>query len=285
MPYQSLPMLVTKKIIEYLEGRLRSAFDDDIDKHNETKKILHPLLSVGEVWLTYPAWSVGVSYSQFLRNNLVKRVVVTAPNWRNMHGKNSRETIAWSRYNGAIFPSATTLVVKLNKYKAVYYSKRSRATPPPMLKFNPVNWRKGVVDFVCALLQLTPAVTGVSAVAISVDATHKPHRGLCVMLVSELCRGCVTRLDLRCQVDSPMLLLRLYDVSGLTSITHGAKVVCSLIARLAYLNARTLKELHISPSTQNDWDSLIKCGNKSPAVYLSLVSLSMDIANTVSANG
>ncbi|KAJ2062791.1 hypothetical protein GGI17_002179 [Coemansia sp. S146] len=38
------------KIIEYLEGRPRNMFDDDIKKHNEKKKILYPLLSVGEVW-------------------------------------------------------------------------------------------------------------------------------------------------------------------------------------------------------------------------------------------
>ncbi|KAJ2862640.1 hypothetical protein GGH94_004157, partial [Coemansia aciculifera] len=190
MPFQSLfqalPMLVTEKTIEYLEGRPRNYYDDDINKHNETKRIIYPLFSVSEIWreaalesicddceivfdnahgvfrVKYPAWPEGVSYSQFPRNNMVKRVVVTAPGWKDMCDKSSAETIAWSRYNGAIFPSAITLVVKLNKSKAVYYSKTDRAKHSPTLTPNPVNCRAGVVDFARALLQLTPAVTGVS---------------------------------------------------------------------------------------------------------------------------
>ncbi|KAJ2750497.1 hypothetical protein GGI19_005075 [Coemansia pectinata] len=54
--FQAPPMLVAEKIVEYLEGRLRNAFDDAIDKHNETKKILHLLLSVDELAISsvYP---------------------------------------------------------------------------------------------------------------------------------------------------------------------------------------------------------------------------------------
>ncbi|KAJ2056772.1 hypothetical protein GGI17_006020 [Coemansia sp. S146] len=296
--FQSLPMLVVEKIVEYLEGRLIDFVVKCVSKHNETKKILYPLLSVSEIWceaalasicdnceivfdntrgffqVKYPAWSAGVSYSQFPRNNMVKRVVVTAPNWKDMCDKNSAETIAWSQYSGAIFPSATTLLVKLNKSKAVY-SKPGSAISPPTLTPNPVNWRAGAVDFACALLQLTPAITGVSVVTISVDATDKSHRDLRDMLVSELCRGSVTRLDVKNYIGHPLLSLLLHDVSRLMSITQGSGIACLLIARLAYLNARTLKELHIKPATLDDWSSLIGGGIESPASYTSLVSLSM----------
>ncbi|KAJ2828743.1 hypothetical protein FBU31_002845 [Coemansia sp. 'formosensis'] len=48
--FQALPMLVVEKIGEYLEGRHRAWFDDDIDRHNEKKWLLHPLFSISDVW-------------------------------------------------------------------------------------------------------------------------------------------------------------------------------------------------------------------------------------------
>ncbi|KAJ2873928.1 hypothetical protein GGH93_002836 [Coemansia aciculifera] len=48
--FLTLPMLVVEKIIEYLVGCPRNSLDKDIDKHNKKKKILYPLLTVGEIW-------------------------------------------------------------------------------------------------------------------------------------------------------------------------------------------------------------------------------------------
>ncbi|KAJ2875942.1 hypothetical protein GGH93_001147 [Coemansia aciculifera] len=70
-------------------------------------------------------------------------------------------------------------------------------------------------------------------------------------------------------------------LSELASITHGAKVPCSPIARLAYHNACTLKELHIAPTAPDDWSSLIRCGHQAPVAYTSLASLSMDITKSL----
>ncbi|KAJ2827626.1 hypothetical protein GGI24_002600 [Coemansia furcata] len=39
-------MLIVRKVVEYLEGRSRTHFDHDIDKHNATKAVLTPLLYV-----------------------------------------------------------------------------------------------------------------------------------------------------------------------------------------------------------------------------------------------
>ncbi|KAJ2866594.1 hypothetical protein GGH94_001401 [Coemansia aciculifera] len=96
--FQSLPIVVTEKIIE----------------------ILYPLLSVSEAWceaalvsicdnckvifndahrvfdVTYPAWPADFSYPGFHKTRLVRQVVVTAPSWKDMLNKNSRETIAWT---------------------------------------------------------------------------------------------------------------------------------------------------------------------------------------------
>ncbi|KAJ2873295.1 hypothetical protein GGH93_003322 [Coemansia aciculifera] len=305
--FQTLPILVVEKIIEYLVGHPRSSFDDDIRRHSEMKVVLYPLLSVSEIWCeaalvsicdscevvfndargifdeNYPAWPKGVSYSGFRRERLVKRVVVTAPGWRDICYQTSREANAWSQYEGAIFPSATNLVVKLNKsnYDPSLMDKRAiLPTPRP----DTVGWCKGVVDFARALLRMTPAVTGLSVVAISVDATHKSHRGLCAILVSVLRHGGVTRLDVRCKTGSLTGSLRPHIMTGLTSIAHGVNISCSPIAWLAYHNAPTLKELHIAPTGLDDWSSLMTCGKQAPASYTNLVSLYIDIANT-SAQG
>ncbi|KAJ2097984.1 hypothetical protein GGI09_003547 [Coemansia sp. S100] len=98
--FQTLPMLIVRKVIEYLEGRSRTSFDIDINKHNEKKAVLAPLLMVSEGWrtaalesicdnctiafnyssraikVTIPAWPASFSYPRFRKSRLVKRVVV-----------------------------------------------------------------------------------------------------------------------------------------------------------------------------------------------------------------
>ncbi|KAJ2882037.1 hypothetical protein IWW38_005712, partial [Coemansia aciculifera] len=45
-PFQSLPLLIVRKVVEYLEGRSSNSFDVDVVKHNKGKAVLTPLLSV-----------------------------------------------------------------------------------------------------------------------------------------------------------------------------------------------------------------------------------------------
>ncbi|KAJ2892665.1 hypothetical protein IWW38_003130, partial [Coemansia aciculifera] len=47
-PFQTLPMLLVHKIVEYIEGRPRMFFATDMDKHNKQKAVLTPLLAVSE---------------------------------------------------------------------------------------------------------------------------------------------------------------------------------------------------------------------------------------------
>ncbi|KAJ2750468.1 hypothetical protein GGI19_005090 [Coemansia pectinata] len=287
--FQALPIELIAKIIEYLEGRPRNSFDVKMNNHNWKKKILYPLLSVSEAWCEAALVSICdnckviFDNAQFRKNRPVKRVVMTAPSWRHMF-RNSEEAIAWSRYNGAIFPLAIKLVVKLNKFgptRSSVYANSSNPDGP----FDSVARRQRVVDFARILLRLTPAANSVSVVTISVDAIGKPCRALGALFVSELCPGSITCLDVRCHINLPIFTLSLRDVSGLTSIIHGARVPCSPIARLAYHNAYTLRELHVAPAMRDDWTSLISCGNKAPMAYTSLVSLSMNITSTFNAKG
>ncbi|KAJ2423031.1 hypothetical protein GGF41_003286 [Coemansia sp. RSA 2531] len=48
--FQTLPILIVYKIVEYLEGRPKYFLGLDIDKHNKLKTALVPLLLVSERW-------------------------------------------------------------------------------------------------------------------------------------------------------------------------------------------------------------------------------------------
>ncbi|KAJ2065117.1 hypothetical protein GGI17_000528 [Coemansia sp. S146] len=124
--FQSLPIVVTEKIIEYLEGRLRNSLGDDIKQHNQKKKILYPLLSVSEARceaafvsicddcevifndayrvfdVTYPAWPADFLYPGFHKTRL-----------------GDYRLVAVQRCD---FPLATKLVVELNKFKPARFS-------------------------------------------------------------------------------------------------------------------------------------------------------------------
>ncbi|KAJ1817095.1 hypothetical protein LPJ60_005015 [Coemansia sp. RSA 2675] len=43
-PFQTLPMLIVHKVVEYLEGHRKNSFTLDIDEHNKKKAVLVPLL-------------------------------------------------------------------------------------------------------------------------------------------------------------------------------------------------------------------------------------------------
>ncbi|KAJ2104549.1 hypothetical protein GGI09_000052 [Coemansia sp. S100] len=133
--FQTLPMLIVYKVIEYLEGRRRTAFNSDIDEHNKTKAVLTPLLRVSERWrmaaldsicdnckfdfdascnsveVTYPAWPADFLYPRFRKNHLVKRVVVAATLWADLYIGKFCEVISRPQYESLMFSSATTLVL------------------------------------------------------------------------------------------------------------------------------------------------------------------------------
>ncbi|KAJ2863992.1 hypothetical protein GGH94_003212 [Coemansia aciculifera] len=69
-------------------------------------------------------------------------------------------------------------------------------------------------------------------------------------------------------------------VTGLTSIVQISGMACSQFARLAHHNAETLRELIVRPATEANWLVLIYDGTETPAVFDSLASLSVIVADT-----
>ncbi|KAJ2753662.1 hypothetical protein GGI19_002974 [Coemansia pectinata] len=166
------------------------------------------------------------------------------------------------------FPSANTLVVYLDK-TTEEESGGSAATS-----------QEKVVDFARSLLRLAPAVTNIIFNFSYVSDRVSEYARLYNTLVSELYQGGVTSLEVYSELDGPPLLLSLRDTLGLTSITHGPRVSCAPFAKLAYLNADTLKVLSIKPETQDDWLLLIYGDTETPAVYSSLITLTLDMVYT-----
>ncbi|KAJ2239922.1 hypothetical protein GGI13_007849, partial [Coemansia sp. RSA 455] len=242
--FQTLPMLIVRKVVEYLEGCSSTSFDIDINKHNEKKAVLAPLLMVSEGWRTaalesicdnctlafnypsreikvaLPAWPASFSYPRFHKSRLVKRVVVPLYLWQFMCDRAFCEALSTIQYENLSFPTANTLVLLLSKAADDDASTTTVTT------------KENVVDFACSLLRLTPAARSVSLWFLSFNETGPSYEQLYDALGSELYSGKVTSLDVRYTLgltaqtlasDFP-LSLGLLGVSGLTSIAHGPDV-------------------------------------------------------------
>ncbi|KAJ2812962.1 hypothetical protein H4S07_001028, partial [Coemansia furcata] len=217
-PFQTLPMLIVEKVIEYMEERTRYAFDTDydvdIDEYNKEKAVSQ-LLLVSERWrvaalslicdnceikfnssgkgyhVTYPALPVSFSFLQYNLEKLVKRVVVKAPSWNDLGSK--KFNITPSQPEFPIFPSAATLMVCLDEDDVAPAKARrdkltaSNAAPP--------NRNQETINFVRSIRRLTPAATGVVVLFRSPSSTNKKNRGQCNTLLLQLGRGKITRLQ------------------------------------------------------------------------------------------
>ncbi|KAJ2103211.1 hypothetical protein GGI16_003034 [Coemansia sp. S142-1] len=270
--FQTLPMLIVRKVIEYLEGRSRTSFDIDINKHNEKKAVLAPLLMVSEGWrtaalesicdnctiafnyssraikVTIPAWPASFSYPRFRKSRLVKRVVVPLY---------LRQFVCDGAFCEALSTIHTTTVTT----------------------------KENVVDFARSLLRLTPVARNVSLWFLSFSETGPSYEKLYDALVSELYKGKVTSLDVRYTLGQAAqtlasefpLSLGLQGISELTSIAHGPDVSRAPFARLAYHNAATLKMLDIEIAEEKNWLDLIYGGTEVSAIYSELESLSLKV--------
>ncbi|KAJ2693793.1 hypothetical protein H4218_005887 [Coemansia sp. IMI 209128] len=111
----------------------------------------------------------------------------------------------------------------------------------------------------------------------STGVTSQQNTGLCNILVSELCKDGVSRVEMDSAPGCSLPSFQLPGVSGLTGLIQGLGQVCAPFARIAYLNASTLKELVIRPTTNVEWLTLIYGDSKVPVVYTSLTSLILQL--------
>ncbi|KAJ2442101.1 hypothetical protein GGF42_007072, partial [Coemansia sp. RSA 2424] len=292
-PFETLPMLIVHKIVEYLEGRPRASFDADIDKHNEKKAVLTPLLSVSECWrmaalesicdncsptfnyasksfeVEFPAWPASLPYLRLPKSHLIKRVVVPLHLWRTMCDGAFCEALSTVQYENLSFPCANTLVLLLSK----------DATDGATGAASVVDQEK-VIDFAQMLLRLTPAVSAASIKVCNLNADVPSYAQLYDVLVSELYKGRVTGMEIHLAPGLSSLPFSLLGVSGLASIRHDPNFSWGPFASLAYRNARTLKTLDIRIAEETNWLDLIYGGTETPAVYDSLTSLLLVIPDT-----
>ncbi|KAJ2070242.1 hypothetical protein GGH13_004164 [Coemansia sp. S155-1] len=292
-PFQTLPMLIVHKVIEYLEGRRKNFFSPDIAEHNGKKSILVPLLLVSERWrsaalesicdnceisfdyarraveVNTPALPASFSYPGFRRARLVKRAVVTVNLWRDMCDGTFCKTISEMQYEGVLFPSARVIVIVLKQADNARYG----------YNYSGQTSQEQVVNLARSLLQLVPAATDVVVRFISTNTTEPAHMQLYKTLVSEFYQGRVDTIRVDSELSGTPLVLSLSSATGLTSIAHGPNVACASFASLAYLNAKTLQTIRISIAMEADWRGLIYGGTTTSAVFINLVELYLVITD------
>ncbi|KAJ2866565.1 hypothetical protein GGH94_001457 [Coemansia aciculifera] len=274
--FQTLPMLVVHKVVEYLEGRSRTSFSLDIDAHNKGKAILTPLLSVSEHWCAVALASicdnclVGFDYAS-------KGIDVSFPAWP-----------ASAPYSTAklILPSDKAIASLISQCIDQRVDQRIDdffdqlpmdilGTPTPVS----VTSQEKVTDFARSLLRLIPAVVSTIVSVQSINDTELNHGRLYDTLVSELCRGSVKCLQAYSGLNGSLVTFNLLVVSGLTSIAQGSGMACMPLVRLAYQNARTLEELTIGLAEEPDWRTLVYGGTGLPIVFNSLKELTLTVAD------
>ncbi|KAJ2057188.1 hypothetical protein GGI17_005794 [Coemansia sp. S146] len=299
-PFQSLPMLIVRKIIEYLEKRAGTSFDLNIDAYNQGKSVLTTLLSVSErccaaalvsicdncllsfdysckaIEVSFPAWPASVPYSQYRKTHPVKRVVVSATLWKEMCDGTFCDIVTRSQYENMSFPSAKTLVLNI--------SKTTRAVKPifgtvnSSTYFTPVAATdvEKVTNFARSLLQLSPAITDAIVSTRSIDDKEPNSSQLYNTLVSELCRGSVKSLQVHSGLEASIMSIDIC-VSGLASIKQGLFMASAPFAELAYLNMGTLESLEIKIVAEANWRALIYGSTETLAVYSNLKRLALTV--------
>ncbi|KAJ2403584.1 hypothetical protein GGF41_007366, partial [Coemansia sp. RSA 2531] len=292
-PFQTLPMLIVHKVVEYLEGRRKNFFSPDIAEHNKKKYVLVPLLFVSERWrsaalesicdnceisfdyarraveVNTPALPASFSYPGFRRARLVKRAVVTVNLWRDMCDGTFCRTISGMQYEGVLFPSARVIVIVLKQADNARYG----------YNYSGQTSQEQVVNLARSLLQLVPAATDVVVRFISTNTTEPAHMQLYKTLVSEFYQGRVDTIRVDSELSGFPLALSLSSATGLTSIVHGPNISCASFANLACLNAKTLQTIRISIAMEADWRGLIYGGTTTPAVFINLAELYLVITD------
>ncbi|KAJ2813492.1 hypothetical protein H4S07_000644 [Coemansia furcata] len=297
--FQTLPMLLVYKIVEYLEGRSKCSFDLDIDKHNRLKAVLIPLLSVSECWrkaalesicdncafdfdhpretreMVFPAWPTDFHLTRLRNTNLAKRIVVSVTLGRTLMGTAAGEVITWLLRGGAVAPAARTMLLCLRKANdqvssAVNGTLSTSVLTSPIVLYS-VDW------FARFLLRLAPAVTDLVVSVPSINAAQSDHLRLCGPLILALCKRGVKSLHTYSVHNTVPITLHLLGVSGLTSITNGVNIVCAPFARLIHLNARTLRIIDFGFATEGSWRTMIYGSTETPAVYTSLTMLTLTV--------
>ncbi|KAJ2480039.1 hypothetical protein IWW47_005982, partial [Coemansia sp. RSA 2052] len=166
------------------------------------------------------------------------------------------------QFENLSFPLAKILEVRLrntvNANPAVASNSQSAITPTSQIG------KEEVASAAQSLLRLFPTVVDVDMTVCSISDSEPNYIQLYEWLATELFRGRVDSMEIWSWPRDVVLSLDLHDIHGLTSIMHGVSISCATFARLAYLNARTLKTLGLVLSGEEDWLDLIYGEKESP---------------------
>ncbi|KAJ2023557.1 hypothetical protein IWW57_004071 [Coemansia sp. S610] len=295
-------MLIVHKVVEYLAGEYlagnsKSSYSLFSSNYYKRKAILAPLVLVGGRWcvaalasicdtcelnfshareaidVTFPAWPDTIPYSMYRKTRFVRRLRVHVNIWRELCDGTFCKVSDMSQYENLSFPSVRTLELNLNGPavdSAILSSGQSSPTPTSEIG------REQVASVAQALRRLVPMADSLDVRVRSMGHREPSFEQLHEWLAAELCYGRVSSFAIGCRINNYIMLPTLSNITGLTSIAHGGNVSGSPLARLAYLNAGTLKALDIW-TQEGDWLDLIFDDANVPMVYTELVSLKLEL--------
>ncbi|KAJ2035683.1 hypothetical protein GGI08_008735, partial [Coemansia sp. S2] len=190
-------MLIVYKTVEYLEGCSKYSIGLDMDKHNKSKAVLTPLLSVSERWrraalesicdncaldfdhshearkIVFPAWPAVFKLAQICKSNMAKVVVFSATLGRTIMDRATDEAAPWLHRRGVVAPNAKTMLLCLRKAD-------DQAASPDN---NPTG-QQSAIEFARYLLQMAPLVTGIVVYIPSIAVGQSEHLQLYDSLIS-----------------------------------------------------------------------------------------------------
>ncbi|KAJ2052045.1 hypothetical protein GGH13_008540 [Coemansia sp. S155-1] len=298
--FQTLPMLLVYKIVEYLDCRSKYSFNSNGDTSIINRFNLFPLLSVSERWrkaalrsicgtihlhsnqsqktfgispLVPPDDNFPLSWSS--NAHLVKRVFVasTLEHALSEGFFCAALTRLWS--GSVVFSAATTLILSFKM--AAELAPRPDGSPrfsiAGVLGLNQIL----AVNFAHSLKRLVPAVADIHVFAPSTDVTETSYTPLCSLLISTLCLGGIKGVHVYTDQVAIPISPEVQALSRLAKIFQGRIASHTPFAELAYLNANTLQELNIDVGAEDDWLSLVYGGTLVSATFSRLTWLTLNV--------
>ncbi|KAJ2105537.1 hypothetical protein GGI16_002312, partial [Coemansia sp. S142-1] len=300
--FQTLPMLLVYKIVEYLDYRSKHSFNLNGDTSIANRFNLFPLLSVSERWrkaalrslydfchlnfnqprkipvVASPRFPTGFPFSWMGNAHLVKHVCVESTLEKALSEGFFCAPLTKLQNEGIVFSAATSLALSLAIPTEQYPSTDDGPRPANagVLSLNKVL----AANFARSIRRLVPSATDIAVFIPSIGIAEINYTLLCNLLVSTLCQGGVKGVHIYAKEATIPISLSVQGLSGLVRISQEIGVSYTLFALLAYHNAGTLQMLDIRLDAEADWRNLVYGGTKVLATFNSLAVLALVIGDT-----
>ncbi|KAJ2096373.1 hypothetical protein IW146_010380, partial [Coemansia sp. RSA 922] len=235
--FQTLPMLIVYKVVEYLDGRSSPRSDFKANSRGDFKHLLLPLLSVSERWrkaaleslydfchlnfnqshkipvVASPLLPTGFPFSWMGNAHLVKHVCVESTLEKVLSEGFFCAPLTKLQNEGIVFSAATSLTLSLaiptEQYPSIDDGPRSAIAG--VLSLNQVL----AANFALSIKRLVPSATDIVVFIPSIGIAEINYTLLCNLLVLTLCQGGVKGVHVYAEEATIPISLDVQGLSGL----------------------------------------------------------------------